>query len=48
MDYLPTDPHEKEKIKQSMQEQKLKDYRSYVVDKDIVKALVKGKIEYKI
>ena len=42
MDYLPTDPHEKEKIKQTMQENKMRDYRSYIVDKDIAKSLVKG------
>jgi len=48
MDYLPNDPHEKEKIKQTMLENKLKDYRSYIVDKGIAKALVQGKINFSI
>jgi len=42
MDYLPFDPHDKEKIKQDQIQENLKQFRSYVVDKDVAKALVKG------
>ena len=46
MDYLPNDPHEKEPIKKQKLEKDLKDFRSYVVDKDIANALVKGKMRF--
>ena len=42
MDYLPTNPNEKEIQTEEKTERKLKEFREFLVDKGIALAFVKG------
>lgn len=45
MEYLPTNPNDKEMGEEDKVEKKLKNFREYLVDKGIALAFVKGNLK---